>query len=139
MEPSPKFLTHRQDNSFIFNHQSGISGCLAWEHPDELEGPLLKRGQLSQSLDSRAIRFGGQSALVAGPRRHLRHQRLQALQRQAVLGEALALLPFGGVRRLGRQHRVSPCPFRFQFLVIEQQRGQGQPQMPLDGVNRGRC
>ena len=31
---SPKFLTHRQDNSFIFNHHSGISGRLAWEHSD---------------------------------------------------------------------------------------------------------
>ena len=30
----PKFLTHRQDNSFIFNHHSGISGRLAWEHSD---------------------------------------------------------------------------------------------------------
>ena len=38
---SPKFLTHRQDNSFIFNHHSRISGYLAWEHPDQLEGPLL--------------------------------------------------------------------------------------------------
>ena len=38
---NPKFLTHRQDNSFIFNHHSGILGCVAWEHPDELEGPLL--------------------------------------------------------------------------------------------------
>ncbi len=37
----PKFLTHRQDNSFIFNHHSGILGCVAWEHPDELEGSLL--------------------------------------------------------------------------------------------------
>ena len=78
---SPKFLTHRQDNSFIFNHQSGILGCVAWEHPDELEGPLLQRGRLGQSLDARRVRFRGQSALMAGPRPHLRHQRLQALQR----------------------------------------------------------
>ena len=77
----PKFLTHRQDNSFIFNHQSGILGCVAWEHPDELEGPLLQRGRLGQSLDARRVRFRGQSALMAGPRPHLRHQRLQALQR----------------------------------------------------------
>ena len=78
---SPKFLTHRQDNSFIFHHQSGILGCVAWEHPDELEGPLLQRGRLGQSLDARRVRFRGQSALMAGPRPHLRHQRLQALQR----------------------------------------------------------
>ena len=92
---SPKFLTHRQDNSFIFNHHSRILGCVAWEHPDEFEGPLLKRGRLGQSLDARRVRFGGQSALMAGPRPHLRHQRLQALQRQAVLGSAFPLLPFG--------------------------------------------
>ena len=78
---NPKFLTHRQDNSFIFNHHSRILGCVAWEHPDEFEGPLLKRGRLGQSLDARRVRFGGQSALMAGPRPHLRHQRLQAMQR----------------------------------------------------------
>ena len=78
---SPKFLTHRQDNSVIFNHQSGILGCVAWEHPDELEGPLLQRGRLGQSLDARRVRFRGQSALVAGPGPQVRHQRLQALQR----------------------------------------------------------
>ena len=78
---NPKFLTHRQDNSFIFNHHSGISGCVAWEHPDELEGPLLKRGRLGQSLDARGVRFRGQSALVAGPGPQVRHQRLQAMQR----------------------------------------------------------
>ena len=77
----PKFLTHRQDNSFIFNHHSRISGCVAWEHPDELEGPLLQRGRLGQSLDARRVRFRGQSALVAGPGPQVRHQRLQALQR----------------------------------------------------------
>ena len=33
-QANPKFLTHRQDNSFIFNQQSTISGYLAWEHPD---------------------------------------------------------------------------------------------------------
>ena len=77
----PKFLTHRQDNSFIFNHHSGILGCVAWEHPDELEGSLLQRGRLGQSLDARRVRFRGQSALVAGPGPQVRHQRLQALQR----------------------------------------------------------
>ena len=77
----PKFLTHRQDNSFIFNHHSRISGCVAWEHPDELEGSLLQRGRLGQSLDARRVRFRGQSALVAGPGPQVRHQRLQALQR----------------------------------------------------------
>ncbi len=78
---NPKFLTHRQDNSFIFNHHSRILGCVAWEHPDELEGPLLQRGRLGQSLDARRVRFRGQSALVAGPGPQVRHQRLQALQR----------------------------------------------------------
>ena len=78
---NPKFLTHRQDNSFIFNHHSRILGCVAWGHPDELEGPLLQRGRLGQSLDARRVRFRGQSALVAGPGPQVRHQRLQALQR----------------------------------------------------------
>ena len=78
---SPKFLTHRQDNSFIFNHHSRILGCVAWEHPDEFEGPLLQRGRLGQSLDARRVRFRGQSALVAGPGPQVCHQRLQALQR----------------------------------------------------------
>ena len=91
----PKFLTYRQDNLFIVNHQSGISGCFAWEHSDQLHGSLLQWGRLGQSLDARRVRFRGQSALMAGPRPHLRHQRLQALQRQAVLGSALHLLPFG--------------------------------------------
>ena len=75
----PKFLTHRQDNLFIFNHQSGISGHLAWEHLDKLEGSLLQRGRLSYSLDARRVRFRGQSASVASPRPQVRQQRLQAM------------------------------------------------------------
>ena len=37
---------------------------------------------------------------------------------------------------MGRQHRVSPGPLRFQILVIEQQRSQGLPQMPMDVIGQ---
>ena len=76
---SPKFLTQRQGNSFFFNHRSGISGCLAWEHPDQFEGPLLQRGRLGHSLDPRPVRLRGQVASVASPGPQVCHQRLQAL------------------------------------------------------------
>ena len=83
---SPKFLTDRQDSSFIFIHQSRFLSVSAWEHPDQFQGLLLQWGWLGQSLDARCVRFRGQSAPVAGPGSHFRQQYLQAIERQPLGG-----------------------------------------------------
>ena len=124
---NPKFLTHRQDNSFIFK-RSLKNLRVAWEHP-----PLLERG--------RARSIAGRKA--------------RPVPRAIGIGRARVPICAISVSRLcsGKPSSVRRFLFfrlaesdgwaasglagpGFQILVIEQQRSQGLPQMPMDVIGQ---
>ena len=84
---SPKFLTDRQDSSFIFIHQSRFLSVSAWEHPDPVPRPVAAVGLArSNRWTQGASGSEGKSAPVAGPGSHFRQQYLQAIERQPLGG-----------------------------------------------------